>query len=392
MRLAIISTHPIQYNAPFFKALNEEDDILVKVFYTWGQSSQGVYDPGFRRFRQWDIPLLEGYEYEFVKNISWSPGSDHFFGVINPGLIKKIKAWKPDLLLVYGWSFFSHLRIIKHFYKKVPLFFRGDSTLINKNAGIKSLLRTRVLTWVYRSVDIALYVGKSNQEYFRKHGVPENKLKYVPHVVDNDRIINSGLINPDEHLRTIKQKIGSKRVFLFVGKIEPVKDPFLLLEAYIAMATPQTMLIFIGEGGLEKQLKEQAVGRGDILFLPFVNQQNIGQAYLLGDVIVLPSISETWGLAINEGMACGLVPVVSNKVGCASDLVDDGVNGFQFQSGNKEELKRKLSELISNDKLMMFKKNAKAKIEDFTISSNVKKMKAIMKEYFNPGKNQEHAV
>ena len=63
-RLAIISTHAIQYNAPFFKALNLNENICVKVFYTWEQSKQTVYDPGFGQQRAWDIPLLEGYEYE----------------------------------------------------------------------------------------------------------------------------------------------------------------------------------------------------------------------------------------------------------------------------------------------------------------------------------------
>ena len=70
-KLAIISTHPVQYNAPFFKLLTERNNIKIKVFYTWSQSENNKkYDPGFDRIIAWDIPLLDGYEYEFA-GINW---------------------------------------------------------------------------------------------------------------------------------------------------------------------------------------------------------------------------------------------------------------------------------------------------------------------------------
>src|SRR5688572_15715452 len=100
-RLAIITTHPIQYNAPMFRMLSERKYIDVKVFYTWGQSQETVFDARFGLQRSWDIPLLEGYEYEFVKNTSKQPDSNRFFGVINPGLIDQLKQENFDAILVY---------------------------------------------------------------------------------------------------------------------------------------------------------------------------------------------------------------------------------------------------------------------------------------------------
>src|ERR1700744_5873743 len=102
-RVVIISTHPIQYNAPLFKLLSERKNVQVKVFYTWGQAQTKVYDPGFGKEREWDIPLLDGYDYEFIENTSAKPGSHHFNGIINPGLIKKIETYNPDDILVIGW-------------------------------------------------------------------------------------------------------------------------------------------------------------------------------------------------------------------------------------------------------------------------------------------------
>src|ERR1700743_166628 len=99
-KLAIITTHPIQYYAPVFKLLQQRGQIAIKVFYTWGGQSVQKHDPGFNKAIQWDIPLLEGYDYKWVENTSTQPGSSHFKGIINPGLIDEVKEWQPDAILV----------------------------------------------------------------------------------------------------------------------------------------------------------------------------------------------------------------------------------------------------------------------------------------------------
>ncbi|HEY0579871.1 MAG TPA: hypothetical protein VGC75_04115, partial [Candidatus Nitrosocosmicus sp.] len=85
-RLAIVSTHPIQYYAPLFQLLASIPGVCLKVFYTWGESSVNKMDPGFQKQIEWDIPLLEGYEYEFLVNTSDNPGTHHFNGIINPAI------------------------------------------------------------------------------------------------------------------------------------------------------------------------------------------------------------------------------------------------------------------------------------------------------------------
>src|SRR5579863_1484472 len=174
-KLAIVTSHPIQYNAPWFKLLSQSGKIYVKVFYTWGQSAEGMkYDPGFGKEIEWDIPLLDGYEYTFVKNTSRDPGTHHYKGIINPTLNKEIESWNPDAILVIGWSFNSHLQCMRYFHKKILVLFRGDSTLIDERRGIKKWARRFFLRWVYKHIDFALYVGKENKKYFQAHGVKEN--------------------------------------------------------------------------------------------------------------------------------------------------------------------------------------------------------------------------
>ena len=100
-KLAIITTHPIQYNATWFKLLAESDVVDLKVFYTWSQTKISVKDRVFGEEVKWDLPLLDGYNSEFVENVSKSPGSHHFFGIKCPELLPKIKTFKPDVILVF---------------------------------------------------------------------------------------------------------------------------------------------------------------------------------------------------------------------------------------------------------------------------------------------------
>ena len=165
IRLAIVSTHPIQYNAPVFRALAAREDLDVKVFFGW-QGTASQLDVEFGRAVTWDIPLTEGYDHTFVENVSRQPGTHRFMGLRNPDMVAQIESFEPDALLVYGWSNWTHLSVMRHFKGRVPIFFRGDSTLMSSDRRWKALLRRRVLTWVYRHVDHAIYVGQRNRDYF----------------------------------------------------------------------------------------------------------------------------------------------------------------------------------------------------------------------------------
>jgi glycosyltransferase involved in cell wall biosynthesis len=360
-KLAIITTHPIQYNAPLFRLLNERNVVQIKVFYTWGQSKGEVFDPGFGKERQWDIPLLDGYEYEFVSNISSDPGSHHFNGIINPELIQKIEVYAPDALLVFGWSFKSHLKAIRHFKGKKMIIFRGDSNLLDESPGFsfKKIARRIFLTWIYRYVDVALYTGVANKAYYLRYGLKESQLLFAPHAVDIKRFTTtaSGNKNIAEHKRAVMGIPADAIVFIFAGKFESKKNPQLLIDAFAKLKDEEAHLLLVGEGILELPLKanvalmEEQV-RNRIHFMPFQNQSGMPDIYSLGDVFCLPSQGpgETWGLAVNEAMACSKPILVSNKCGCYLDLVKDEVNGFVVKSNDLNDWYQKMSILLEKKK------------------------------------------
>ena len=376
-RLAIITTHPIQYNAPWFRMLAQSNRLLVKVFYTWEQSQQGSkFDPGFGKKIEWDIPLLEGYEYCFVKNTAAEPGTHHFKGVINPTLNKEVESWNPDAVLVFGWSFSSHLACMRYFKGRIPVLFRGDSTLLDDKPGVKKWLRRVFLRWVYRFIDYALYVGINNKNYFLAHGIAEGRLVLLPHAVDNRRFAEPR----DEYEGQAKQwrnKLGlldNEVVVLFAGKLEPKKDPYFLLRLAASLKREDVRFLIVGNGVLEAEIKKMAEADRRILFLDFQNQQLMPVIYRVGDIFILPSRGpgETWGLAINEAMACSRPVMVSGKTGGGPDLVIGGDNGIIFDNEDVEKCVRFITQLADNRELLrQMGENSAKKIQQFSYENNM---------------------
>jgi glycosyltransferase involved in cell wall biosynthesis len=326
------------------------------VFYTWGEASMGFkYDPDFGKAIEWDIPLLEGYNHTFVTNTSSDPGSHQFKGIINPSLNHEIEAWNPGAIWVWGWAFDSHLKVMRHFKGKVPVWFRGDSTLIDEPKGfsLKKMARRMFLTWVYRHVDKAFYVGTHNKTYFKKHGLKENQLVYAPHAVDNERFSDE---TGEKAIRALgwKKDLGFNEtdiVVLFAGKLELKKNPRFIFELSKAIDTAGVKFLIVGNGILESELKAQTKNDSSFVFLDFQNQSQMPLLYRVADFFILPSLGpgETWGLSINEALVSGTKVLASEFCGGAIDLINDE-NGLRFNP--KTELNKTRNYILENHDLL----------------------------------------
>lgn len=340
-RLAIISTHPIQYNAPWFRRLAAQEGIEVCVFYTWHADENEKYDPDFKRAIAWDIPLLNGYDYQLVA--PRPTVEQKTFWNLNSDITGPIQAWGADAVLVMGWNYRSHFSAMRYFSGRIPVYFRGDSTLLDAQNGIRRRLRQLFLRHVYSYVDTAFFVGTNNYDYFQKYGLDNNQLTFAPHAVDNHRFSNDATMHEAEanQWRSSLGISADSVVFLFAGKLIQKKSPDLLLRAFQKLSSKTKQhLIFVGDGDGEADLKKQTSSVTNIHFVPFQNQSRMPVVYRLGDVMCLPSAGpgETWGLAVNEAMACGRPVIVSDKVGCARDLVSDESTGYIHKANSVESL------------------------------------------------------
>ena len=351
-KLAIITTHPIQYNAPFFALLHKRQKITIKVFYTWSQAVQGEkYDPGFGHTVAWDIPFLEDYPWQAVENTSSKPDSASYNGIVNPTLIKTVGHFNPDAILVYGWNFKSHLQLMRHYKGEIKILFRGDSTLLNEASAVKTFLRKLVLRLVYRYLDVALYAGQANKAYFKFAGLRESQLVFMPHAIENQRFEPENITQDD--INSLKQKFNiplGNVVLLFSGKLSDNKNLYPLCAIVSAMKGKAVSLLIVGSGALEQRLKQEFGTSDNIHFAGFQNQELMPLMYAVSDCVVLPSkkINETWGLCLNEGMAAGKAVIASDGCGAAYDLVEQGRNGYIFPADNFDVLKERIEYLVAN--------------------------------------------
>lgn len=362
-RLAVVLSHPTQYFSPWFQHIAGQTNIELKVFYLWDFGVENKIDRSFGHALKWDIPLLEGYESEFIPNTSRDPGTHHFFGLNNPGLVPALNAWQPAAILMFGYNYLSHLKVLLSWsLRKVPVLQRGDSHDLSRAIGWKPKLKRFLRALIFIRFRAFLSVGEANADYLRNSGVAENKIFFAPHCIDNQRF---QLARPQaEHdAKLWRAELGipaDERVILFAGKFETKKCPLDLLQAFLMTPTKQcldgsakTILLFVGAGVLEAQLRNSAaeqIGK-TVFFAPFQNQTQMPKVYACCDVLVLPSKGEgeTWGLAINEAMNLSRPVIVSSHVGCGPDLVLNGKTGWVFSAGNVDELATILQQAIAMD-------------------------------------------
>jgi glycosyltransferase involved in cell wall biosynthesis len=343
--LAVIETHPIQYHAPVYRAIQEQFGIPVTVIYGSDFSVAGYRDPEFGTAFAWDTDLLAGYAPIFLSRIA-ANGARSADCVSARGLSHTLQRVAPAAVLLVGYSPRFHQQAFWSAWRAgYPLLFRGETTDHARTRGLlKQLVRDRLLAWLYRQCARLLYVGERSLAHYQRLGCAEHQLIFSPYCVDTSAFQSNE--SDRKYLRTMMhQKLGlsdQDLVILFSGKLIPRKMPDLILRA--AKRLPQeirerTAILFLGAGSMRESLTALAQAKPAIAtrFLGFQNQRALSPYYHAADLLVLPSqTDETWGLVVNEALHHGVPCVVSSKVGCASDLIKPGITGMIF-AGDAEQ-------------------------------------------------------
>ena len=385
-RIAYFISHPIQYFSPLLKEMAKEFDLQV---YYFSDASMNVVniDKGFNRIIQWDIPLLEGYDYHFIKNFSKRKSvNNRFFDVFNPGVIKILWKEKCSVVMVNGWNYSSTLLAIffgRIFGKKIWL--RSENPLnqeINKSSKVLFLKKVFLKYILFKFfVSKSLYIGNESKLFFEFYGVPLSKLIYSPYAVDNI-FFSEQYSQLKNNLQFLKQKLNlpeNKKIILYTGKYIEKKNPLDVIRAFHLLGNNNYALIMVGEGPLRKEMENYIAENNlqHVYLTGFINQTLISMYYTIADVFVMCSGSgETWGLSVNEAMNFEKPVIVSKTCGCCADLVKHGENGFAFDEGNVSELAGYIEKILQNDEFRISagKKSARV-ISQYSIDQIVKNMK-----------------
>lgn len=347
MTLAVVSTHPIQYQAPVYRALQSQFGIRTVVIYGSDFSIVGYRDREFGTTIAWDTNLLEGYESVFLSRaITHNPASERT--VTANGLSKALRAAKPDAILLLGYRPRFDLRafLISRQYG-VPLLFRAEAADHGQQRGkAKQIVRDFSLLHFYKQFSRILYIGQNAMTHYKRLGYPQNRLIFSPYCVNTASFHLSALDR--NSLRTegrVRLQIESEAiVFLVSGKLSPRKNPDIVINAVKKMTAQlqrRIVIVYLGDGELRPNLETLALEQPTVRvsFPGFQNQSQLSVFYHAADLLIMPSVSgETWGLVVNEALHHGIPCVVSDQVGCAPDLIKTGITGEVFEAGNVEAL------------------------------------------------------
>ncbi len=349
MRLAVITSHPVQYYAPLFRELAR--DVDLHVFFAHDATPQQQAAAGFGAAFRWDVDLLSGYAHSFLRNVAAEPDAGRFNGCDTPEIGARLRDGRFDAVLALGWHLKSQLQgIVAAKRQGLAVMIRGDSQLGISRSLSKRVAKIAAYPLLLRTFDAALYVGARNRDYYRHYGYPDKRLFHSPHAIDTDWFA----ARAGPAVRGAKRaQLGlgdADRAVLFAGKLLPFKRPLDAVGAVAGLresGSPARLLV-AGSGDLSAALHAEARRRAvPVLDLGFLNQSEMPAAYAAADALILPSTGrETWGLVCNEALACGTPIVVSGEAGCAPDLCrGDGV-GIDYPGGDVPAATAALAELF----------------------------------------------
>jgi len=370
--LAVLTTHPIQYQVPIWKGLAERGNIPFRVFFLSDHGLQTRLDAGFGESFSWDIDLLGGYESEFLQGSTGRPVDSFARMRLRPGFGQRLREIGANVLWVQGWQAAAYWQAVFEARRAgIEVWIRGETNARSNAGKIGGRFRRLLLRQLLRRIDRFLYIGEANRNFYLQQGVSGDRLTAAPYCVENGRFAAAS-----EVVRLSRDRIREEWgipvdafCFLFAGKFIPKKRPFDLIEAarraQYALHGRKLHLLWVGTGELATGLKQAChvcfdrgtiesahVRRGgepNASFVGFLNQSEISKAYAAADCLVLPSdAGETWGLVVNEAMASGLPGVVSKDCGCAEDLIAPVTPDLCFPMGDIDALERAMVAAVTN--------------------------------------------
>ena len=354
-RLAVVAKNPIIYQAPLYReyAATGGD---IEVFYLDSMGVDELVDTEFKIIIKWDIPLLEGYRYHFLKNYSPSRYGG-FLARVNFGIFSVISKKRHEAVLITGYETLScWFALIVAKLKGIPVIWRGEAVLRQSERLPlwKRILKKVVLKYFFRSCDAIMYSCTGNKEYLKYYGVTNSKLFPIPCAVDNSyfRSERDKYINKKGEIRSELGIDLTDFVILFSARFTLRKRPMDLLDAVSKIPHQDITVLFVGDG-LERERMEIYAKQNGIkaVFVGFINHGLLAKYYSITDVAVVISDYDPSPKVLNEVMNFELPIIVSDVVGTALDLVVHGENGFIVKVGDVDAISEHIVFLFKERKI-----------------------------------------
>ena len=321
-RLVILTEIISPYRIPLFNVLAKRPDINLHVIFL------AENDPNLRQWQTYKDEI----EFSYQVLPSWRKRIGGYNALLNWGTRRALAQSAPDVILCGGYNYIASWQA--QFWARwhaVPLFLWSESNAQDLRGWHRPVefLKSEFL----RHCTGFVVPGRSAMEYLLGHKVRKECIFFAPNAVDNELFAAAAGQARQHEMRNRRDLALPQRYCLFAGRLVREKGVFELLSAYAKLEAPlreQVGLVFVGDGDCRQRLQREAasISPGMVKFAGFAQRELLAVYYALAEMLILPTYSDTWGLVVNEAMACGLPVILSRAAGCAAELLKENWNGL----------------------------------------------------------------
>lgn len=356
-RLGVVFTHPTQHHCPLWRKMSEQSGLSLKVLYL-SSENQGSGDSLLGGSSQpWDVDLMSGYEYEYLKDLSGTIPTKREKTVICPGLVSRLTASNFDAIFMQSFVNYSYrLTAFLCKVRGIPLLMQNDASMMSdaRYSRARLIAMAFLYPWMNNLADYWLSCGDHNEIHLRHYGVSDSKIIRGCHPVDGDRFKQCIAHNPDG-VKQIRQELSwddNTIIYGFTAKYIERKNPFEFVDAIFKAhrCDPRIRGIMLGGGYLEPEINQRLSQlNGEVVNVGFVNQSKIPLYFAAMDAFVVTSWIDPHPLVVSEAMVSGTPPIVSDRCGNwgYSDTVRHRYNGLVYPCGNPDALAAAMLEMAN---------------------------------------------
>ena len=366
-RLAIVHVAPYPAKLPLFDIVCTKTDGIVFFFY-----KSAVAHP------EWNIDeILERvrFKYRFLPGLTIRKTLH-----IRPSVLWYLWCYKPDVIVAGDFFLQTLFALIYARLFRSKALIHSNTT---RQTGAMHVKRRWFRQWLVRHCDGFIAASSETKKYLCELGAKPDTVFISIQTIDVHRW--KRLVEEEKRSQTnLRVELGLKgKVILYVGRLESFKGVHLLLEAFhrVTEMIQNVSILLVGGGSEEAKLKEYCEQRNisdKVIFVGYKQPDELPKYYAAADLLVFPTLGDTFGLVVNEALASGL-PVICSPFAGAADLIQEGKNGYVLNPRDTKKLAALLSNvLMDEDLLQCLKQEALASIENFTIEKSAEQfLKAI---------------
>jgi len=340
-KVALVHNIVAPYRVPLFEALARHPTIDLQVYYC----------AKTHKNRRWDVLESNTYSYKVLPGIHL--GVFDVFYSINPSILTHLAANRYDCVILGGSSdFTTQFSFFISNALKLPVILWSE--MFERGEGSLAKFVAPLTRFFIRNADALIVPGSRSRDFHIKRGAAPEKVFIAPNIINNDVFFakssafkrRGAQLKDDLHL-------GNNMIVLFVGELNERKGVRFLLRAFTKLKSERenTTLVIIGDGELKSKLIQLVSNESltHIIFTGWISEEEKIKYYAIADLFVLPTLSDVWGLVVNEAMACGLPIVTTTAAGCASDMIVEGENGFIVEPQNVDALHEAMRRIVYDE-------------------------------------------